>query len=48
MYILTNFLSAIIFFIFVYPISFLLKIFHKDFLNKGIKKNNKSYWEKRG
>ena len=48
MYIFTKILSAIIFFAFVCPISFILKFFNSDFLNKGIKKNNKSYWEKRG
>ncbi len=40
------FFSSIIFFIFLSPISILFKLFKKDFLNKKIKKNVKSYWEK--
>lgn len=47
MNILKKSLSLTIFFGFIYPISLLLKIFNHDILNQKIKKDQKSYWEKR-
>ena len=38
---------AILFFLVVTPIGFLLKIFKKDILNLEINKNTKTYWIKR-
>ena len=38
---------AILFFLVVTPIGFLLKIFKKDILNLEINKNSKTYWIKR-
>jgi hypothetical protein len=47
MNILKKSISLTIFFGFIYPISFLLKIFNNDILNQKVKKSKKSYWKKR-
>ncbi len=46
-FVMTRVILAILFYIIITPISFISKIFGKDFLNLKIEKEKKSYWNLR-
>lgn len=46
-FVMTRVILAILFYIIITPISFISKIFKKDFLNLEIDKKKKSYWNLR-
>jgi polyferredoxin len=46
-WLMTRVILTILFFVILTPISFLSKLFRKDFLNLKIDHNKESYWEKR-
>ncbi|MBU0475040.1 MAG: hypothetical protein KKF62_12875 [Bacteroidetes bacterium] len=46
-FVMTRVILSILFYLVITPISFLSKIFQKDFLNLKIEKDKKSYWNLR-
>lgn len=41
---LVNVVSTAIYLLFLIPVGFLLKLFGKDYLDRDIRKQKKSYW----
>jgi len=43
-FVMTRVILAVLFYLIITPISFVSKLFQKDFLNLKIEKEKKSYW----
>ena len=43
--IFVNFVSTVIYFLFLIPVGYCFKLFGKDYLEREIRKEKKSYWK---